>query len=155
MKKIYLNLTTGIEKIEEYPTARITRIQSSHIESKAYNYLLYGLSDDLLFSLATGHECIIIDGSSNRSSKVIRIFIPVFSYIINRLWFRRFIYPHKMNKEFLEKIYKSLSRKTKKKIRYFSKFINTNSIDLKGVSFKTFHDGDYGFYSKLFRKEEQ
>jgi len=150
----FYNLTTGLEavNIADYP--RIVRIQSSHIERKAWNRILEQLSDELLFYLAIGRECQIIEGVKKpTSSKVMNTAIPVISYILYRAWFKKIIRVSKMDPMYLDKIYKGLIPPVKKKLKYFRKFLLTSEIKLYGVVAPAYHDGNYDWYEEKVRIE--
>jgi len=140
MVRYYINLTAGLEhlfsnSIKTYSNIVFVRIQSSHIEQKAWGKLFYALPDDLLLNLAMGTKCIILDASSNcgGNSKVLRIGIPVIKYILNRLWFGVEFKPKNMDSKYLERVYRMLNKETKQKLRYFKKFLKTKEIKLEGI----------------------
>jgi len=137
--KYYLNLTLGLDFYERYkkfnPT--IIRIQSSHIERKVYNKIFYGLDNDLLYHLAMGDLCFIVDGSSNSSSKVIRIGIPVIEYVLNRIWFKQEIKMTGFDINWFRKIYRELEKDTRAKLKYFRNYLQKDKIQLYGISLKT------------------
>jgi len=85
-------LTTGLENANIADFPRIVRIQSSHIERKAWNRIFEQLNDELLFYLAIGQECQIIEGVKKpTSSKVVNTAIPVINYILYRVWFKKIL----------------------------------------------------------------
>ena len=86
----FYNLTNGLENAPLKNQPHLIRIQSSHVEGNHWNQLFYKLSDELLFYLAIGEECIIIDGSPKPlRSKIVTKAIPLISYVLNRIWFRK------------------------------------------------------------------
>ncbi len=70
---------------------RVTRIQSSHCEAGSYDKILQGLGPELLWSLATGHECVIYDyGSRDRTRGVPRALFLGMQFVrwaLRYLWF--------------------------------------------------------------------
>ena len=145
--KIYLNLTNGIEFVNNFPNASFVRIQSSHCEVKAYNEMLKQLDSDFLMNLAVGTNCIVIDASNtNRVSKSLRLGLSVIYYIIYRIWFDKFVRIYTLDDIHLDNIFKLLDKSCYKKIRYFKKFCLGNSINLSYINFKTTRDGDIDFY---------
>jgi len=150
MKKMYLNLTNGLEWLEMYPEAKLVRIQSSVCESTNLDRVLAELDYNFLFDLALGHEITVIDGSqNNQESRAMFQGIQWILYVLNRRWLDKSYKPmvKKCNceKYFAEK-YKQISRITKNRLNYVKRFLSTNSINLRGVTFPTVNDGKYNFY---------
>lgn len=144
---IYLNLTNGIEAADFFPNARHIRIQSSHCESKAYNTLLMQLSDDFLFNLSQGRKIVIIDGGVNQKyPKAIRQGTDIILGCLNYVWFDKPI-----QDEFHKRVWKSLDKTTKTKLRYYKKLLNTNKLFLLPLGFKTTKDGNYAYYSNKLK----
>jgi len=131
----YLNLTAGLSVKEKYPDARIVYIRSSHLESHAFNNLFYTLSDDLLYHLACGERCRIIDCTSNRCSKVIKTGIPLIKFVLAKYWFNREERPRKFSWEFLVRVISSLDKKTTAKLKGYKRFLNTDEVKLEGISY--------------------
>ena len=138
-KRIYLNLTAGLEfilrnKIELTSEVVFVRLRSSHIEQKAWNKFFYAFPDDLLLHLALGYECIILDASANRGgrSKIVRIGVPVAKYILSRIWFGKEVIPKRIGKDYLERIYRMLRKDTKAKLKYYRSFLMTDEVKLTG-----------------------
>lgn len=52
MKTPYINLTSGLEYLHEVPTAKLVRIQSSHLESNALWAVIMELDYNFLFDAA-------------------------------------------------------------------------------------------------------
>ncbi len=146
----FYNLTNGLENapIKNHP--HFIRIQSSHIEGNHWNQLFYKLSDELLFYLAIGEECIIVDGSPHPlKSKIATKAIPVISYVLNRIWFgQKNSYPPYPD-EYLNTIYRSLKPNVKKKLKYYRKFLLTDRINLHCFISRTTKDGQYEWFKKL------
>jgi len=154
-RRIYINLTCGLEVIPslaEQHVFKVIRIQSSLIESKSWNKIFYSLDDDLLFHLALGYICIIFDGSCNKTSKVVRIAIPVIKKILEKMWLDKELTAiEKISSDYLKKIYKSLKKDTKRKLRYYKKFLLTDKIYLFGFSVPT-KDGNFEYFKKIVKK---
>jgi len=145
--RIYINLTTGLDKVLSFKSVyKIIRIQSSLIESKSWDKIFYSLDDDLLFHLALGYKCIICDGSTNGTSKVIRIGIPVIKRILEKIWFNQsLVHYGVISYDYLKNIYNSLSESTKNKLKYYRKFLFTDKIKLTGLPFKGIDGNDEYF----------
>jgi len=159
MVRYYVNLTAGLEHlfrdtIKTYGNVVFVHILSSHIEQKAWDKFFYTLPDDLLLHLALGTNCVILDASSNKNgeSKVIRIGIPVIKHILYKLWFNVSYYPLGIDKDYLVRIYKMLSKTTKQKIRYYKDFLNTKHINLAGIGLRLLKE-DGNLTIQKFKKE--
>lgn len=143
--KIYLNLTNGLEALKFFPEASFIRIQSSHVEGKAYEAIMSQLSDDFLMNLALGNNCVIIDGSVHpKGSKAIRNGLEMVLSILNHYWFDT-----DYKDEFTNKVLESLRESTRNKIKYYSKFLLTKQLNVLPLSFRTNKDGDYEYYKRL------
>ena len=144
---VYLNLTNGIEFINDYTNARFLRIQSSHCESRAYNELVKQLDSDFLFNLAIGNKCIVVDASNGfRIAKSLRTGLNVIYYLLQRAWFDKIVKLKGFDDMFLNRVYCSLDKNCKNKLHYFQKFCLEDSINLCFYNYKTTKDGDYDFY---------
>lgn len=130
--KYFINLSAGLYQ-NQYK-GEIIRIQSSHIESKAYDRLFLMFPDSILYNLATGEDCCIVDCTSNNIGKVINR-IPLFNYVIKRIWFNS-LETKGLDKKYVDWLYRNLSRPAKSKIKYFKKFIKGNAGNLTGISIK-------------------
>jgi len=141
----FINLTAGllVRHLDLYKKSHIIHIRSSHIESKAYDRLFYSLSDELLFHLAIGFKCVIVDCTSNRHSKIERVAVPIIKYVLYRRWFGiDGVKPKYIDDKFAEKVYKSLSKQTKKKLDYYKRFLDTEVIDLEAEIHKVDKEGE-------------
>ena len=75
-KKYFLNLTNGIEALKffkiPYNEINFIRIQSSHLESGAFEKILLTLDSNFLMWLAMGFECIVYDfGAKSEKTKAL------------------------------------------------------------------------------------
>ena len=147
--KYYINLTAGLLQNEYQGT--LIRIQSSHIESKSYDRLFYGLSDDLLYNLAIGNDCVIVDCTSNKSGKIERVAIPVITYFLNYFWFDVRKHLKVGSNRYLNLtnvVYKMFTPQTKAKLRYFKKFLATTEVKLSGITIKVEKEYDAASISR-------
>lgn len=162
MKTIYyLNLTNGLEMINQYPNPHFIRIQSSHIEAKAYDTLFMQLDSDFLMNLALGNRCVVIDASQkDRLPKSIRVGIPIIEYVLNKNWFNTEISCVSLkgtgktiviHEGYLNVVYNSLKSATKAKLRYFKKFLFTDEVIIEYKSHVTKNDGNYVFFKELMK----
>lgn len=158
--KYYINLTTGIEALNDIPLINteigFTRIQSTHCERLLLEDILISLSSDLLFHLALGTTCIIIDyGARTHSSKATRTGLEWVRFSLNKLWFDNDYYPMINQKDvslLFNQKFKALSKQTKNRIKFYRKFLRTNRINLIGLSKLTLNDSKELFYLNLIKE---
>ena len=62
----YLNLTNGLEYINEIPNYKLVRIQSTYCEQKLFDRMIQDLDYNFLFDIAQGNTVRIYDTSSNK-----------------------------------------------------------------------------------------
>jgi hypothetical protein len=160
MIKNFINLTNGIEAIKEYNLTDYSfiRIQSTLFEQKHWEHVLNQLDSNLLMNLAMGNECIIYDyGSRNGdNSRVIWQGIPFITFILYKIWLNKINVTYVKDNDvtdYFHLVYKTLSKGTKRKLKYYIKFINTDTINLKGISKYTSNDGKYIYYRNLLYGE--
>lgn len=67
--KHFINLTNGIQAIEDYKLSDYSfiRIQSTACEQKRFEEIVVTLSDDFLMSCAMGRNCIVYDYGANKT----------------------------------------------------------------------------------------
>lgn len=153
----FINLTNGLEALsalhELIPSAqlRFTRIQSSHCESGAYDKLLCGLDNELLFSLACGRQCYVYDFASRNKtcgvSRAIFLGVQFIKWSLAYLWFhveapervpQRVMVRGKNVVPFWrdEVMAYRISRDAKKRVRYYASFakeLGVNEVKLTGI----------------------
>ena len=159
--KKYINLTNGVEYLNELDLKNVNfiRINSTYIEQKHYDLLFSRLSDDLLLHLALGYQCQIYDTSCHGFSLIYRVGIPIIKYFLTKVWLdkemplyfstrsgKHFICN---NPEWLNQIWKSLKKSTRKKLKYYKMFLNTEEIKLEEISKYTEKDGNYPYFKLL------
>ena len=175
--KHFINLTNGIERIPELKEKNIDysfiRLQSTTIENKSWFKLMYSLDDNLLMWLSLGYTCYLYDYGTNRpESKTIYYGVPLIKYFLERYWLNKnpksvLIGRGKTNEiNYLNHLYErifiyhedtSLKNKNnlstlinlKRKYKYFRKYLNTNEINLIGISKSTDKDGEQQFYNNI------
>lgn len=82
-----VNLTTGLEwgiKADCY-----SRLQSSHLEAKAWQKFIDSVDDNILYNLARGETVEIYDTSSRGLDGVSRVVwqgVPFIKYTLERAW---------------------------------------------------------------------
>lgn len=149
---VYLNLTNGIESIGDFPDARFIRLQTVSCEQKKWDFLLQDLDYDFLLNLALGNIVFVIDYSQKHEfSRALWQGIPFIEYVLNRFWLgvEKETYVKSFNcTEYFNECYNNLSKRTFKKLEYFKKFLNTDSILIYYIGYQTTHDGDYKYYKE-------
>ena len=159
---IYLNLTNGIEALEclkpaNLNASNLVRIQSTACEQKRWDFILQDLDYSFLMSIALGENVTVIDFSAKKeNTRAVYQGLEFIKYVLNKYWLNKEYTPNVKGfncSEYFKSVYDSLDKRTFKKLEYFKKFLKTNEINLKGLCFKTEHDGDYEYYSKLLKKE--
>jgi hypothetical protein len=157
--KYYLNLTNGIEWVQELnvPIKDIgcIRIQSTKCEQKDWSYIIEDLDYQFLLDLALGEDVIVLDCSPKKDvSRALYQGVEWIKYVLNRRWFDReencFVKGNKVNNYFNEE-YKLLSRRAKNKLDYVKKFLLTDRIYLQGMCKTTSMDSNYEGYKQILK----
>ena len=158
----YINLTNGIEELKDNPdiidNCRFIRIQSTALEQNHLEDVIRDLDNDLLMNLALGNCCVIYDRASRRGkvSRALWYGVPWIIYVLNRCWFENILdtcmVKYNNVAGYFDKEYRSMSRTTKRKIKYYKKFLFDNrKINLSYKSLRTEHDGDNDFYRQIIK----
>lgn len=152
MKKHFINLSNGIEKIPELKgDFSFVRIRSTWCEHKRWDDLIFDLDHNLLMNLAIGNECIVYDFSKNTESYAVREGLDFIKYITARAWRLK---PSKSDytAEF-DRWYKARHNNIiLDKLRYYRKFAHGSEIKLTGVSEFTGNDDNPNYYAKIIKK---
>jgi len=179
MTKYFLNLTNGLEKLEDIefiiPIEQLnfTYIASTTLENKNYLKLLTELDHNLLFNLAIGNTCYFYDYGTNRPfSKTCYQGVPLIVYLLTRFWLgiddESLCYRYDRRgenkifdvKERYKFIYDYLftydSNKDKEYLKtklkkYKHKFLITNRINLIPISKSTINDGNYEYHKNIIK----
>ncbi len=157
MKKIFLNLTNGIEALEKYDInindVNFIRLQSTHCEQFQFERILMEIDNNFLMWLALGYECEVYDfGAESETSKAVYHGLEWLRYVLNLRWFSTEITPIVRTKNVLasfRKYYANLDKKAKKRIDYFKKFLQTDTIKLSAVTDETTNDGKPEYYVQI------
>lgn len=160
MEKLYLNLTNGIELLENLNSLdfNFVRIQSTACEQKRWDFILQELDYNFLMHLALGENVIVVDYSAKKAqTRAVYQGLEFIKYTLNRYWLDKDYTPCVKGfncKEYFKEVYDKLDKRTFKKLDYFKKFLATSEINLKSKCFKTEHDGDYEYYSALLKSKK-
>jgi hypothetical protein len=156
-EKHYLNLTNGIEFANELNQKNIPfsflRMQSSHCESHSWDLFLQNIDHDLLMHLALGYTCYIYDcGSRGTNSTITRAIhqgIELLKFTLHKEWHNKFYEAKNGQSSHFKTI--RLDDKTKKRIKYYRKFIIENEplFDIIPVCKHTLIDGKYDTYKDI------
>lgn len=149
--KTFINLTNGIEFIDNIDDIQFIRIPSTFCEKKMWDTLIQTLDSNFLIYLALGYKCKIIDGSNSPPSRALWQGVEFIKFCINRCWFNKPYKPicRNMNVEkYFTEQYNKLSKSTERKLKYFRKFLLCDDIDIETCCFETKKDGCYDFYKE-------
>lgn len=154
----YLNLTNGLEYMDEIENYKFVRIQSTYCEQKLFDKVIQDLDYNFLLDIAQGNTIKVYDASSRnkKQSRALYQGIEFIRYVLNRRWLNKNIkaYVKGMNvTDYFNVKYNSLSVTTRKKLDYVKKFLNTDKINIEKYCKKSLHDGDWEYFKDLLRKE--
>jgi len=158
--EIYLNLTNGLEYLagEKLSKYKVIRIQSTSCEQKRWDSILAELDYNFLFDLAIGKKCIVVDYSSKKDKpRAIYQGLEWIKYVINRIWFNREIIPYVRGTnvtKYFRQCYRAISKSTRKKIKYFRKFLLTDEIKIEVICQRTNNDNNIDFYKSILKGEK-
>lgn len=162
MKRYYLNLTNGIEFLENpdfNKDYRFVRIQSTACERHLWDKLLSELDYNFLLDLALGNEVIICDTSAHKTiSRALYQGVEFIRFVLYKVWLNKDIIPYVRNQncnDYFQAEYKKLNNKTLSKLKYLRKFLNTDELKITCISFNTKHDGDYNYYKNILIKNNK
>jgi len=150
----YLNLTNGLEALPLFAdNYRIIRIQSTACEQKRWDYILADLDYNLLFDLALGNNCFIIDYTQRKETpRALFQGVEWIKFVLYKVWldkeYKVMVRGNDTSRYFTE-MYKTINAKTFNRLKYLRKFINTTEINLIAIGGKTTNDGNYGYYAGL------
>lgn len=156
MRKIFLNLTNGIEALSKYNLdireCNFIRIQSTACEQKRWGFILNDLDHNFLMNLAVGNECIIYDFGHNGQPKALWQGFQWIEYALNKIWLKKEIesYVKKLEvSNYWKEELKKIDKKTLRKIKYYRKFLLTDVLHLYKVYNETDKDGKYEEWKKI------
>jgi hypothetical protein len=171
--KHFINLTNGIEAIEDIPATEdihFIRIQSTTIERHYWLKLFYELDYNFLMYIALGYNCHFYDYGTNRPwSKTCYTAIPLIEYCLNRYWFNNETpgirysrngtliqgmdddYQHIYNELF---VYNSTKEKNllKAKLKYFKRFLRGDKCNFTIISKSTTNDNNWKYYQETLNE---
>jgi len=161
--KHFINLSNGILAIEEYGLTDYTfiRLQSTQAEQHRLDEIIRTISDDLLMNLALGFKCHIYDyGSRTEIPRAIYLGMEWVKFVLYKIWFDETYLP--MNKtltktslsmqQYFQQEYCKLSKTAKVKIKYYRKWVNTNTLNIVYHAHKTDKDGKYDVMKEVLTK---
>lgn len=158
--KIWLNLTNGLELaphlIANDIPFDVCRFRSCSFERADWGAAIDSMPDDMLMRLAQGQRQIIIDFGANRPcSRAMRQGIPIAVRMLSNAWgldmdehmwmFDRSGMAMQCDDDFA-RCAMSLNKKQRRRLEYFRKYLNTDSINITLLCSSTVHDGDYNYY---------
>ena len=161
--KVWLNLTNGLELAPHLVTNHIPfdfcRFRSCDFERANWGAAIDSMSDDMLMRLAMGQRQIIIDFGANRPcSRAMRQGIPIAVRMLSNAWgldmdehmwmFDRKGKAMQCDDDFTRNAMR-LDKKQRRRLEYFGKYLNTDSIRISMLCSSTVHDGDYNYYTEI------
>jgi hypothetical protein len=156
MKRVYINLTNGIDVMDRFGFGGFVRIQSSHLESKQFDRVIRDLGYDFLLDCALGFRVVVVDASHRKVSRAIFQGLPWIAYVLRRRWNlvpkTPLVLGHDVS-DYFDHQYRQLSKATKRKLDYVKKFLHTDRVRISGSCFSTTHDGKYDHYATKLRAE--
>lgn len=167
MIKRYINLTNGIEAIDEYDLSDYSfiRIQSTACEQHLWDRLILDLDYDFLMNAAIGNECVIYDYGTNKPvPRAIYQGVEFIKFVLNKFWYG-VTKPAVLNKgrtasaqpiymtKYFEQVYTNLSEQVHTKLRYFLPFLS-GSINIRCVTSPTCHDGHKQYYARIVTRQQ-
>ena len=163
--KVWLNLTNGLELAPYLVTNGVSfdmcRFRSSSFERADWGAAIDSMPDDMLMRLALGQRQVIVDFGANRPcSRAMRQGIPIAVRMLSNAWgldmdehmwmFDRNGKVMQCDDEFARCAMR-LNRQQRRRLEYFSKYLNTDSINIIIVCSSTVHDGDYDYYTEILQ----
>ncbi len=164
MKPVYyVNLTNGLEGFArrwvQPQHVRYMRVQSTYLEQKRFYQVIEGLSDDLLFNLATGRKCVIIDfGARKEVPRAIWQGMEFVMYCLHVLWLDetyKFAYERSQRcKPYFWQLLQAMPDSCRKKLQYYKRYC-AGKIHVEYRVAPTAHDGDKEFYWSIVQEVMQ
>ena len=156
--RYFINLTLGLECLLEFKGLRFdfVRLQSSHLETNNKERFIQEVDNNLLMHLALGRRCCIFDFTSRKMkgnvSRACWQGIPWIIYCLERAWFKHeSTFEYGMHVNFREQ-YNKMSKLTKRRLKYYRKWLKTSEVDLGYICESTNHDGDIEYYKRIVEK---
>lgn len=141
----YLNLTSGLELRPLYPTARLVRIQSSHLEAHAFSKAIAALDYQFLFDAAD--EGVLLLDCWSRKPPLTRAQwqgVPWLKYAYaaaNKQVLPQV--PSQFENDFEFMYLHGLERDDKSKLRYVFKMTQASELRIECFGAKSTLDGQY------------
>ena len=156
----FINLTNGVQAIKDYNLLeyRFIRLQSTACEQKRWGFILETISDDLLLRLAIGEKCIVYDyGAHKEIPRAVWQGLGWLRFALELSWLNRIYTPKgrmSTGRNYFEQKYLTLHPNVKNRLKYFKKFLNTDTLYLSSVTSFTTKDGDYEYYNNLIKENK-
>ena len=170
--KHFVNLKNGIEAVPELRgldlEVNFLRVQSTLCEVGDMEKVILELDASFLLAAALGYSCLVYDyGSRDKkrgTPRAIWYGLEFIRYALNKTWFgksdRLPILRGKQVESLFSGKLSSMSKSTKKKLKYYRKFLppevlalDNPAVRLVGVFKVTKHDDDEKFYADLVREQ--
>ena len=155
---VYLNLTNGLEFMNEVDDFRFCRIQSTHCEQKLWSQMILEIENDMLMNLAIGNTCMVVDAGKRGRTRALWQGLEFLKYALHRCWLDCEYQSNgraSTSQGYFSQCYSVLSQPAKSKLKYYRKFLLTDTIRLYPTSKKTVNDGRYDYFKSIVKNELQ
>jgi len=155
--KHYINLTNGIEFIPSLQGVeyRFIRIQSTACEQKRWDNIIQDLDVDFMFNLAIGETCIVYDMGDNKPiSRAVYQGLSWINYALSKNWLGLELSSIVRGNDataYFKQVYRTIEPKTRARMEYFRKFVNTDLLHIEYKSASTVNDNNLKFYQDIVK----
>lgn len=163
--KIWLNLTNGLELAPHLVFNNIPfsvcRFRSCSFERGDWGAAIDSMPDEMLMRLALGQRQVIVDfGANKMCSRAMRQGIPIAVRMLSNAWgldMDEHMWMFDKNGKAMQcdddftRYAMRLDKKQRRRLEYFSKYLNTDTVNITMLCSSTVHDGDYDYYTGMFR----
>lgn len=165
-EKHYINLSNGILAIEEYGLKDYSfiRIQSTACEQGNLDTIIESISDDLLMNLALGNcHCHLYDyGSRTPIPRSFWMGVEWLKYVLHKIWFHTTYTPvNRRGKldtplgSYFELKFRELSDSSRKRIKYYRKWLMTDTLNIYTHAKHTTLDSQYDYMKTILTQAEE
>jgi hypothetical protein len=140
--------------IEQY---RVIQLRSTWCEQKLWERIIQTISSDLLFNLAIGNRCVVVDYSAKkRPTRAVGQGLEWLKFVLWLRWYGVRYEPMgrcKAAGKYFDNEYRAMGRTTARRLDYFKTFLNPDGeIRLESECGQTKHDGDKMWYAEIARE---
>ena len=168
MEKHYLNLSNGILALEEEEYGLMNnysfiRIQSTACEQGNLASIIDTISDDLLMNTALGHNIHLYDfGSRTPIPRAFWMGVEWLKYVLHKIWFHTTYTPvNRRGKldtslgSYFELKFRELSDSSRNRIKYYRKWLNTDTINISTHAKQTKLESQYDYMKTILTRTQE